>query len=60
MDKRRGWDGNEASREERHSVPDLDEWEQYEEDGPLDLEEQLERVLDQAFPVNGLADSGKP
>lgn len=35
------------------TVPDLDEWDQYEEDGPLDLEEHLERALDRAFPVAG-------
>lgn len=28
-----------------------DEWDDYEEDGPLDLEDQLERALDIAFPV---------
>lgn len=29
---------------------ELNEWEQYEEDGLLDLEDQLDRALDRAFP----------
>lgn len=33
------------------SIADQDAWDQHEEDGPLDLEEQLERALDRAFPV---------
>jgi hypothetical protein len=30
---------------------DMDEWDQYEEDGPMDLEDQLEAALDRAFPA---------
>lgn len=30
-------------------VEELDEWEAYEEAGPMDLEDQLELALDQAF-----------
>jgi hypothetical protein len=30
---------------------ELNEWDQYEEDGPLDLEDQLENALDRAFPA---------
>jgi hypothetical protein len=32
---------------------DQDEWDDYEEDGPMDLEDQLECALDRAFPVDG-------
>jgi len=28
---------------------EMDEWDQYEEDGPLDLEDQLDNALDRAF-----------
>jgi hypothetical protein len=31
----------------------VSEWDDYEEDGVLDLEDQLERVLDRAFPAKG-------
>lgn len=46
MDKRGGWNGREASLEERQAP--LDEWDEYEEDGVLDLEVQLENALDRA------------
>lgn len=46
VDKRTGWNGNEASQEERQAP--MDEWDEYEEDGPLDLEDQLERAMDRA------------
>lgn len=29
---------------------DVDEWDEYEEDGPMDLEDQLDRALDKSFP----------
>lgn len=29
---------------------DMDEWDEYEEDGPADLEDQLASALDRAFP----------
>ena len=32
--------------------PTEQEWDDYEEDGPLDLEEQLDRALERAFPLN--------
>lgn len=30
--------------------PEQDEWDELEDEGPLDLEEQLDRALDRAFP----------
>lgn len=32
--------------------PQDDEFDQYEEDGPMDLEDQLEAALDRAFPAH--------
>lgn len=32
---------------------DDEEWDDYEEDGPMDLEDQLDKALDKAFPENG-------
>ena len=32
-------------------VEEPDEWDDHEEDGPMDLEDQLERALDRAFPA---------
>lgn len=29
---------------------EMDEWDDYEEDGPMDLEDQLESALNRAFP----------
>jgi hypothetical protein len=29
---------------------EMDEWDEYEEDGPQDLEDVLDRTLDRAFP----------
>jgi hypothetical protein len=29
-----------------HEGDELDEWDQYEEDGPMDLEDQLDRLLE--------------
>lgn len=31
-------------------VAEMMQWDDYEEDGPLDLEDQLENALDRAFP----------
>lgn len=36
---------------EHFPEPVPDEWDDYEEDGPLDLEDQLENALDRAFPA---------
>ena len=38
---------------------EMDEWDEYEEDGPLDLEDVLERALDRAFPDSAAAESPK-
>jgi hypothetical protein len=42
------------------SCPGCDEeaWDEYEDDGPLDLEDQLENALERALPVNGEAPRG--
>lgn len=39
-----------SRRTEPGPSPEFDELDAFEEDGPLDLEEQLERALDLAFP----------
>jgi len=38
------------------AIPEMTEWDLYEEDGPMDLEDSLEAALDRAFPVT----SGEP
>lgn len=45
--KRTGWNDNEASKAERSEPIELDEWDEYEEAGPMDLEDQLDRLLEQ-------------
>lgn len=32
--------------------PQPDEWDEYEEDGPMDLEDQLDKALDRAFSAD--------
>lgn len=44
------------TRREGKAVDMFDEWDGYEEDGPLDLEDQLENALDRAFPSPQSAD----
>lgn len=39
-----------SRRPEPGPSPEFDEWDEREDDGPLDLEEQLDRALDKAFP----------
>jgi len=39
-------------------VDELDEWDQYEEDGPMDLEDQLDAALERAFPDSAGTDRG--
>lgn len=36
---------------DHEAPPDMTEWDEYEEDGPLDLEDQLEHALDRSFPT---------
>ncbi len=35
-----------------------EDWDEYEEDGPMDLEDQLDKALDRALALQGGADRG--
>jgi hypothetical protein len=44
------WCRCEDLRDGNHeSLPDMTEWDEYEEDGPMDLEDSLDNALDRAF-----------
>lgn len=51
------WCDCEDERDGDHeAIPDLNEWDLCEEDGPMDLEDQLEAALDREFPSTSKGD----